>query len=584
MSLCPTALPPACEKEIVRLTALVPDKDLTTLAATEPAFQKGGFRAGNIPVLRTRLQQIVCGGTEISDTLRKALARRSRSHTLTGLLTPDAIAESRHALAALLGQPVLLVALLLDARREVREKAEAWLAQPFMELSPEAAAAQFSEIFGDFAQLLGNSPPAATSAPVTHEAWLAQKEKLEARLRDLQTDNRRLKGAEDRLAGAKNQAQACQEKLDATAQALKAAESALRQKNRDLEAASAELARETAHREERLLAAVDLALATEFHGWLARARAVERAAADPAPHADLLAQAEAALKRQAETDRHSGNRATLTGRREQLDHALRNVRSALRDALHQTPELQAAERALADEINRLTALLDPDAPASPLEDALTARIHSAHDNDLPRLRELPSLFASLCVLDAPAVTRLRNAFQQRLAATEAIGTEPPPDSEDAQPGNPAAAQFSRALAGGTPAILLVDGHNVLFGLPSRYNPTRGAALTEADKRQLLAADIARIAAPNPALRVWIVFDGPTRTDAQAAPNVRVTYSGGQGEHRADDVLLDNIRFFKSASPEIPVILTSNDQDLCANARRLGALTLPVLNFGAFFLR
>jgi predicted nucleic acid-binding Zn-ribbon protein len=574
-------MPPACEKELARLVALVPDADLAALAATEPAFQKGGFRAGNIPALRARLRQLVCGGAEIPDALRRLLARRSRSRTLTGLLSPDAIAESRHALAALLGDPVLLVALLLDARPEIRAKAEEWLQQPFAAQPPDAAAAQLREIFGDLAQLLGGGD-AAAPAPVTREAWMTQKEKLEGRLRDLQTENRRLKGAEDRLAGAKNQLKTCQEQLDAAARDAKATETALRQKTRELEAVSAELARETSRREERLLAAIDLALAKEFHGWLARARAVEDAAAHPAAHGDLLAQAEAALRKQAETDRHSGNRAALGERLEQLKEALKKVRSALRDALRRTPELQAVETALAAEIRRLDALLEPDAPASPLEEALAPRIHAARDNDLPRLRELPDLFASLQVLDDAAVARLRQAFQRRLAAVEAAGVELPPTEGGPRP--PGAALLSRALTGGAPAILLVDGHNALFGLPSRYNPARGASLTEAEKRQLLTNDIARIAAPNPALRVWIVFDGPTRSDTQAAPNVRVTYSGGQGEHRADGVLLDNIRFFKSASPEIPVILASNDQGLCAGARRLGAFDLPVMDLGGFFLR
>jgi hypothetical protein len=559
MSLCSTVLPSSCEKELVRLIAQLPDADFSVLIATEPAFQKGGFRPGNIPALRIRLQQLVCGGTEISDTLRRAIARRSRAHSLTGLLSAEAIAESRHALAALLGDPVLLVALLLDTRREIREKAELWMQQP-----------QASDAL----------PPDAISAAPTHEAWLAQKEKLENRLRDLQTENRRLKGVDDRLASALQRLKASEAKGADAARAAQTAETALRQKTREGEATAAELARETARREERLTAAVDLALANEFHGWLAKARAVEEAAARPAAQTDLLAQAEAALRKQGEIDRHSGNRTVLGERRDRLAGALQNVRAALRTALRQTPELQTVETALAAEICRLDGLLEPDAPASPLEEALATRIHAAHDNELPRLRELPGLFATLHVLDDAAIARLRNAFQRRLAAIEAIGVEPP----DASDHPSAAGQLARALAGREPAILLVDGHNALFGLPSRYNPVRGTSLTEAEKRQLLANDIVRIAAPNPALRVWIVFDGPTRSDTQAAPNVRVTYSGGKGEHRADGVLLDNIRFLKSAAPDTSVILVSNDQGLCADARHLGALDLPVLDLGAFFLR
>ncbi len=584
MSLCATPLPPACEKELQHLVALLSDAELSVLVATEPAFRTGGFRAGNGPAARARIQQIVCGAAEVSDALRRAIANHSRCPSLTGLLTPDALSESRHALATLLGSPALLVALLLDPRQEVRTKAESWLQlpQPFLLLNPSEALARLRELFADLAGLLGSTP--SDAAAPTSGAWREQKERLENRIRDLQTEHRRLKGVDDRLSQVTAQLKKSEEKLAAAQQKSAAAEAALRQKTQALEETTAELARETSRREERLVAALDLALAKEFHGWIANARAVEQASLDPGPQSDLIAQAEAALRKQSEADRHSGNRAILAERLERLEHLHKEVRSALRNALRQTPDLKAADAALGEEIRRLAGLLEPDAPATPLEEALLARIHAAGDNDLPRLRDLPDLFASLRVLDDAAIARIRHGYQRRLAAVQALGVPPPPGDGDEAPrhGAAALALLGRALAGHEPAILLIDGHNVLFGLPTRYNPARGTALTEAEKRRLLTDDIARIAAPNPSLRVWIVFDGHTRSDTQAAPNVRVTYSGGQGEHRADGVILDNIRFFKSASPEIPVLLASNDNDLCVAARRLGAQEIPVLDLGAFF--
>jgi len=578
MSLCATPLPPDCEKEIQRLVALVPDADLPSLVATEPAFQTGGFRSGSKAVVRTRLQQLACGSQEISETLRRTLARRSRSATLTGLLSPETLAENRHALAALLGAPVLLIALLLDGRKEVRAKAEGWLQlpQPFIAMSPDEAIGRLREKFADLTGLLGNETVA--NVPHTREAWQSQKEKLEGRLRDLQAENRRLKGVDDRLSHTVLQLKASEEKLSSARQKEAAAEAELRQKTRGLEEATTELARETTRREERLAAAVDLALAKEFHGWLANARAVEAIASDAAPHNDLLAHADAALKKQRATDRHSGNRAVLTERLEKLETAHQKVRDALVHALRQTPELKEAETALTAEIRNLTQLLDPDAPVTPLEEALLTRIHTAQENDLPRLRDLPEQFAPLHVLDDAALDRVRLAFQKRLAAVQAVGVPPDPCMEERQN---ATTLLGRALAGQTPAILLIDGHNVLFGLPTRYTPARGAALSEAEKRKRLTDDIARVTAPNPSVRVWVVFDGPTRSDTQASPNVRVTYSGGKGEHRADSVILDNLRFFQSSASGVPVFLVSNDHDLCVAARRLGALDIAVLDFGAF---
>ena len=581
MSLGPTPLTPECEKEVSRLASLASDAELSALAATDAAFQSGGFRAGSVAVLRLRIQQLASGGQEVSEALRRLLARRSRAHALTRLLSAEALAETRHALAALLGAPALSVALLLDARPEVREKAAEWLksSPPFSPCEPDDALARLRESCAGLTELLGAT--LAPNLPLTREGWLTQKEQLEVRLRDLSAQNRRLRGVEDRASGLSTALKACEEKLEAARGKAEETARELKLKKRECEEATAELAREASRREERLTAALDLALAREFFGWLAQARAVEaEAAREQQPDPDLLERAEAALRKQSALDRHSGNRAKLAGRLSLLRDAHDRTVSALNNALRQSPELKAAEAELAGEIQRLTRLLEPAPPETPLEQALTARIHAAPDNDLPTLRSMPDLIGSLHVLDEAALARLRLAFQKRLAATQAVGV-PPPDAAEEEERAGAVRQLGRALSGQAPALLLIDGHNVLFGLPVRYSPPRGGALSDADKRKKLTADIARLTAPNPAVRAWIVFDGPTRSDSQAAPNVRVTYSGGTGEHRADSVLLDNLRFFKSASPDTAVFLVSNDQELCQAARKLGALTVAVLDLGAF---
>lgn len=578
MALCPTPLTPSCEKELQRLIAQIPDSELSVIAATEPAFQNGGFRANNTAVLRTRLTQLACGAHPISDALRRLIARRSRARTLTGTLALASLTEARHALAALIGNDVLLVSLLLDERPDVREKAESWMQStaPFIALAPDAAQVQLTEFFSGLVDLLGVI--ASTHMPATHEAWQTQKDRLELRIRDLQESNRRLKGVDDRLARVTHTLAESEKKSAETQAKLKTVETALRQTSHERDDLNVNLNRETSHRDERLKAALDLALAQEFHGWLAEARAVEAVAVNTEPQIDLLARAATALTKQRTSDRHSGNRATVSERLALLETALKNVRDTLANALRPTQDLKAIESELAVEIRTLNGVLKRDTAVSPLEEAVSARIYSAEDNDLPQLRDLPDLLATLNVLDETARSRLRQAFQKRLATAQAVGVPPAPNADDCQN---ATNLLGRALAGHLPTILLVDGHNVLFGLPARYNPSRGTALNDAEKRKKLTEDIVRITAPNPAVRAWVVFDGPTRSDTQAAANVRVTYSGGTGEHRADGVLLDNLRFFKTTSPETAVILVSNDRDLCSEACKLGAQNVAVLNFGAF---
>jgi len=577
MSVSSIELPPECVKELERLVGYLSDENLAELAATEAALQVGGFRNAKPAILRTRVRQIVCGSAEVSPALRRMLALRSPAAVLLRLLPLEVVAANRHALAAVLGSYALTIALLLDARADVRAKGEAWVSVPLVVCSQEEALAQLREVFAPLMTVLGAS--AAGGAPVTQGVWREQKEQLELRIRDLGEQNRRLKGVDDRLAGVNRQLAASKEQAGSAKRRADEAERALRLKNTAYENLAAELSREVSQRKERLMAAIDLALAREFHGWLGNARTVEAAVRDGASSGDLLAWVEAALAHQEEMDHHSGNRAQLTRRLEALEAAHGRVMFTLRHALRQSPELKQVAVELSAEISRLRGMLGHAMVSEPIERALAECICAAHDNALPELRMLPDKLAAVGILNADALARVHQIFQERVAVIQALGVPPDPGTEKKRG---SVSVLGRALAGQLPAMLLVDGHNVVFGLPTRYNPPRGGSASEADKRNRLASDIVRLTAPNPAVRAWIVFDGESHAESQAAPNVRVSYSGGTGEHRADGVLIDNIRFFKGADPEMTVLLVSDDADLCKTASRLGAQIVPVLELGAFF--
>lgn len=577
----------ACPDILRRIVASLTDADLKELVATDPAFKNGGFRQTTKPaILRARVQQIVDGPTVISDAFRAVLNRRYKLCMLVGAISAGILCAMRAAFAACFGTDEILVAMLLDAREEVRMTACRWIhgKDSFDKEEPAAAASELVAIFAPIVNLAKTDPAIAEIAgigavPASAERLRTECENLETKLHDARLEIRRLHAVDDRMAGVQQKLKNAEGKLADVSAKLAAAESALRVERADAEALKIELGRETAHREARLQAAIDLALSKEFCGWLGEARAVESAARAPGAEADLLARADAALARQAEIDRASGNRLELVKRLDALEVSRGRVADALAHALRQSPELKAIDDALGQEILRLRALLGIAATPTPFESALVEAIHAADDNALPAYRNWPDPFLPLHLLDKEAVQRVRLAYQKRLAAVQAVGL-PGPDKLEQEP--KPVSRLSAALSRPTETILLCDGHNIIFGLPARYNPPRGRTATDAEKRQHFVQDVVRLVAASPALRAWIVFDGPTRSDTEAAPNVRVTYSGGTGEHRADGVLVDNVRFFKSAQPEVPVLLVSDDRELCSNARRLGAETLGVMELAGFF--
>lgn len=569
-------LTPELESELKHLCEALSDDELTGLARSEPSLLVGGFRADKPAAVRMRLLQVAVGPQLISETVRRLLAAHSLNRPLVARLSRAALRDLRQELAALFGGPRLLLAMLLDERAEVREAAGRLLQSgpPFTAMNPEDAARVVREAFARLLEGVGATASANSGdLPRMREAWRDEKDRLSEQLRESRAENRRLKAVETRLARASEQLQASAAAgVEAGAQAEETARQ-LRQITRERDESRIELHREVTRREERLRAAVDAGLANEFAGWLAMARGLEAPAAAPAD--DVVARAEAALVRQAAADRHSGNRARLRTRLDQVEAVLARARDSLAAAMHPTPELRQAENDLEQEAGRLRDLLGIRAPVTPFEAALAAHFNGAHANDLPHLRTWVDRLAQIGALDKPALDRLDALLTRRQAITQATG-----DLPEGSEGSTAAGVLQRALAGRQPAILLVDGHNALFGLQGRYLAPQGSAVPDGNKRARLVADLVHRFKGRPTCRAWIVFDGPEASDSSPAPNVRVTYSGGQGANRADGVLLDNVRFLRAEDPAIPILLVSNDHALGAEARRLGAQTLTALELGA----
>lgn len=580
MSLHPDSkLTPEIEVELRRVIDALPDDDLALLVQNDPAFQSGGFRAGNTTALRARAFQLASGVQPVSDTLRHLLRTHSLNRTLVGLLSTTVLVDLRHELATVFSPPRLLLAMLVDDRTDVRETAIRWLRQDpaFLAVDSTTATARLRETFGLLLAAAGTDTSVPTS--VTRETWKDAREQLEQQLRDTRAESRRLKGVDDRWARTRDQLTACErERLEAQTRLVEL-ETQTRTAIRERDAATTELARELRHREERLLAAVEARLATEATTWLAPVRIVAAEAAAPATTRDtLLERAADALSRQAAADRHSGNRRILTTRYEALTQRLDETRDALSNALQPLPELAVIESELSAEIRRLGGLLNRRAGRTPLEELLAARMALATPAELQNMRAVVTQLTALSVWDAETAARVIETLENRLRVARATSLPIPDRFDDADP--TPTGTLRRALCGRCAAVLLIDGHNVLFGLQGRYFSSQGAAVPTGTARTRLVEDVVRLATDRPTCRAWVVFDGPTRSESTPTVNVRVTYSGGEGEHRADAALLDNIRFFRAGS-DFPILLVTNDNSLSREAQRLGATILSALDFGAF---
>ena len=105
----------------------------------------------------------------------------------------------------------------------------------------------------------------------------------------------------------------------------------------------------------------------------------------------------------------------------------------------------------------------------------------------------------------------------------------------------------RSLAPGG-RLVLVDGWNLVLG----------ARKEAADSAGLLAR-ARRYLEENPSDLVWVVFDGP-RENAVCEGRLRVSYTGGEGPHRADRFICGFVRTARYLGLADRVEVRTNDKD------------------------
>ena len=583
MSLIPgLTLDAATQAGLERLIAQIPDAATVEYAHGTPAFSAGGFRANRPSNIRMRIGQLVKGAAVIEAPLRRLLAQHSLNATVVAPLSVAFLNDHASALADLFGAVPMRLARLLDERPEVREREGERTPSVVAAVTgaagdPERTVRGARILHESLARLLeavlADLPAGEGGHLASGGVSGAAQERQEGQLKEARQSLRELKGIESKAQRLQKQVETCQADLKRAQAAQVAAEGETRAlRNRALQS-EAELKRYTEQAELQVARLVEVRLAQEFAGWLGGTRAAVAAAAagltEKVEDDPLLRRAADALAAQAQSDRVSGTRMALRERLEGLEAMLARCHDALGRAMRPQSALQASVGELSVEIERLRGLLGLERPGT-LEPALTAVVNSSSIDALPRWRATVEALGVAGVLDASAHTSLQAALRLRQAMLE-LEAAPASEAKADELESPVG-RLRAVLRGQLTGVLLVDGHNALFALQARYRRPQDHNYPDRQARDWLIGDLVRAVASHPTCRVRIVFDGPERSDLTASSNVGVVFSGGTGEHRADKVLIEEIRFFCQARLDA-MLLVTNDSGLAAEGARLGALPL-----------
>jgi predicted RNA-binding protein with PIN domain len=121
--------------------------------------------------------------------------------------------------------------------------------------------------------------------------------------------------------------------------------------------------------------------------------------------------------------------------------------------------------------------------------------------------------------------------------------------------------------------LLVDGHNVLYGLPDEFGAHYENGHPGLNARQHLISRLAALSKLHPMLAVDLWFDGEAATDESQGRNFRVRFSGGKGANRADTQIVSHLQYLAGATPDQVRAVVTADRELAMAAEGCGALVI-----------
>jgi len=548
-----------------------------------------GFRPGKVPgdAVRNRLITLLEQNGTISEHLRSALERFGLTRSIINVFSEEVISAIAPSLNAYYGD-LAFAAMLLDDREVIRTLGyenlcasddEAFSREINDELREASGSAQdirsaaacrltsqLGPFIRDFSQIIleakgsGKAPAEDARSKDTGEVRLLREKlsQLESELKRSKSHAEKLQAEllakEQELLKAKRSRDTSKEQLTLTNEKLAALESAL---------------------EAEVTNAVNKRLDERIRPWI-RPLVVLEQNSESLSKNDLLTEVEDVLKRQLEIDKQYGTMQKLESQVAELRGAREQLLSALTSSMRPRREIPALINRIDLEIENVDRLLGrKERPAlSSIATELSREINLS--TSLEMLSEIRSRVIKAKDTNALPSTESKSLFdlihqktdQFYCAASIERGLSGDIESLAALPKN----HFMALMLDRLNCRLIVDGHNLLFRLKDLFHKFYEKDAPKAIARAELAKRLLTMIDEFQSVRVDAWFDGPELTNETLHENLRVHFSGGSGDNRADDSIVSFLRALKPEDLFVTFVVT-DDRGLRERCTAVGAKVL-----------
>jgi DNA repair exonuclease SbcCD ATPase subunit len=330
--------------------------------------------------------------------------------------------------------------------------------------------------------------------------------------------------------------------------------------------------------DEKLRKEIEASMKSRFNRWLTECEAVEKDVERQDKEMDpLMAEAEVALQRQRERDRHTGNRLRLHNRVKELQEVSRNIKIARAEALNPHEELRTIKNKVDAEINRISELLGlENKEDDELIAEMCARINEAELSVLNSMKNTLDAINDLGIYSIEQLIPVYKCYTRRMSTEYAAFTTK--DERVKSISNDPMEWLWRCLQGSDDSLILIlDGYNIIGRLESIFKEWSKDYEAVKDAREDLISRIEGLEGQN--LEIVLFFDSPSPDKKVVRKGFKIIYSGGgEGKNRADEKIVDYLKSLKMQNQIKTRVLVTDDRELRQKAQKEGAKFIPVPQF------
>ena len=326
---------------------------------------------------------------------------------------------------------------------------------------------------------------------------------------------------------------------------------------------------------EQLHAAISSTVSEELnsslHSWL-REPAALLAEVEKNPSADLTDRARQIIAKQEEIDRNAGNRRVLSDRLHTVRDLRDHVNALCRNSLNPLSELAGLLDELNAEANRLRSLLGFCDESEFIQNFMARIGQAGSPDDVAAYRQLLTSLNDARVLDREDLRLLFEYCDRRMDL--AYDKRMP---EALSPGAAASPFHSlkEAVVHNHEMIWLLDGHNILHALTDLFGELDSKGNPTEESRYRLSDALVALVGKADQCQIRLYYDGPERSEYSPSENVKVIYSGGEGDHKADRAVCAYLEYLRRTAPQVQAFVTTDDRDLRSRSTDAGANALSI---------